>query len=102
MYVAELDRPWRETPFLFQGFEIHGEEELAQLRSLCQYVYVLEEGESAATIQNKRTKAAPAATAPVTAPSLSLAATTAPAIKTLPAIKTRPALSRKYRRRASC
>jgi len=40
MYVTELDRPWRGTPFLFQGFEIRTEEELAQLRSLCRHVYV--------------------------------------------------------------
>jgi HD-GYP domain-containing protein (c-di-GMP phosphodiesterase class II) len=40
MYVAELDRPWRETPFLFQGFEIGSDEELAQLRKLCSHVYV--------------------------------------------------------------
>ena len=42
MYVTELDRPWLGTPFLFQGFEITSDEELSQLRSLCQYVYVLE------------------------------------------------------------
>jgi hypothetical protein len=22
MYVSKLDRPWLETPFIFQGFEI--------------------------------------------------------------------------------
>lgn len=43
MYVTELDRSWLGTPFLFQGFEIHTDEELAQLRSLCKFVYVLEE-----------------------------------------------------------
>ena len=43
MYVAELDRPWRGTPFLFQGFEIQSQEEIDQLRGLCQYVYVLTE-----------------------------------------------------------
>lgn len=43
MYVTELDRPWLGTPFLFQGFEIHSDEELAQLRSLCQHVYILNE-----------------------------------------------------------
>lgn len=81
MYVVELDRPWRETPFLFQGFAIQDEEELTQLNSLCQYVYVLEEGESATAIQNRSTKSA-SAPAPVkaTAPNLSLAATPAPAI----------------------
>ncbi len=40
MYVTELDRPWRETPFLFQGFEIRDQEEIEQLRRLCQYVYI--------------------------------------------------------------
>jgi putative nucleotidyltransferase with HDIG domain len=40
MYVAELDRPWRETPFLFQGFEIRSEEDLAKLRQHCRHVIV--------------------------------------------------------------
>lgn len=40
MYVAELDRAWIGTPFLFQGFLIEGEEELAQLRDCCKFVYV--------------------------------------------------------------
>jgi HD-GYP domain-containing protein (c-di-GMP phosphodiesterase class II) len=43
MYITELDRSWLGTPFLFQGFEIHTDEELAQLRALCQYVYVLDQ-----------------------------------------------------------
>ncbi len=40
LYVSRLDRPWSESPFLFQGFEIEQEEELAQLRSICRVVYV--------------------------------------------------------------
>lgn len=40
MFVAQLDRPWLETPFLFQGFEIREESEIDQLRHYCQYVYV--------------------------------------------------------------
>jgi putative nucleotidyltransferase with HDIG domain len=40
MYVAQLDRPWLATPFLFQGFEITGAAELAQLQKYCRYVYV--------------------------------------------------------------
>ncbi len=40
MYVAQLDRPWLETPFLFQGFELRSQEELDQLRQHCQYVYI--------------------------------------------------------------
>lgn len=40
MYVCELDRPWTETRFLFQGFEIRGREELEELARLCKYVYI--------------------------------------------------------------
>ena len=50
MWVVELDRPWRATPFLFQGFEIKTQEDIDQLRKFCQYVYVLTE---APTIGNK-------------------------------------------------
>ncbi len=39
-YVSRLDRPWGESPFLFQGFEIETEEELAQLRQLCRSVQI--------------------------------------------------------------
>ncbi len=41
MYVSELDRPWLETPFLFQGFEIRSVEEIAELRRYCRFVYIL-------------------------------------------------------------
>jgi len=40
MYVAQLDRPWLETPFLFKGFEIRDEKDLKQLRFFCKHVYV--------------------------------------------------------------
>lgn len=40
MYVAELDRPWLESPFLFQGFVIESDEDLATLRDKCNYVFV--------------------------------------------------------------
>lgn len=40
MYVSELDRPWIESRFLFQGFEIRTDDELAELRRLCKYVYI--------------------------------------------------------------
>jgi cyclic di-GMP phosphodiesterase len=39
-YVSRLDRPWVESPFLFQGFEIENEEQLRQLRELCSSVFV--------------------------------------------------------------
>ncbi len=40
MFVAELDRPWLETHFLFQGFTIRSEAELDDVRSSCAYAYV--------------------------------------------------------------
>jgi hypothetical protein len=40
MYVALLDRPWLETPFLFQGFEIREDSEIGLLRKFCKHVYV--------------------------------------------------------------
>ncbi|MBA1147611.1 HD-GYP domain-containing protein [Ectothiorhodospiraceae bacterium WFHF3C12] len=40
LYVAELDRPWLESPFLFQGFRIESDRDLEQLREACAYVYV--------------------------------------------------------------
>ncbi|MFZ0487521.1 MAG: HD-GYP domain-containing protein [Arenicellales bacterium] len=49
MYVAELDRPWLETPFLFQGFYIRGQDEIDELRKFCYYVYIyLETGQDTA------------------------------------------------------
>jgi HD-GYP domain-containing protein (c-di-GMP phosphodiesterase class II) len=40
MYVAELDRPWTETPFKFQGFVLETQEELDVLRRSCSVVFV--------------------------------------------------------------
>jgi len=40
MYVSELDRPWLETPFLFQGFYIRNQDEIQALRAHCQHVIV--------------------------------------------------------------
>jgi len=41
MYVYELDRPWRETAFLFQGFEISSQQQLDDLRRYCRTVTIL-------------------------------------------------------------
>ncbi|HEX7047323.1 MAG TPA: HD-GYP domain-containing protein [Gammaproteobacteria bacterium] len=40
MFVAELDRPWVGTPFLFQGFMIESPDELEQLRECARHVFV--------------------------------------------------------------
>ncbi|BBL75278.1 HD-GYP domain-containing protein [Methylomagnum ishizawai] len=40
MFVCELDRPWLETPFLFQGFEIRSEDDIEVVARHCEYVYI--------------------------------------------------------------
>lgn len=40
MYVSELDRPWTETPFVFQGFLLNTERQLETLHKLCKHVFV--------------------------------------------------------------
>jgi putative nucleotidyltransferase with HDIG domain len=40
MYINELDRPWTDTNFRFQGFELTTEEQLYELRRQCSYVMV--------------------------------------------------------------
>jgi HD-GYP domain-containing protein (c-di-GMP phosphodiesterase class II) len=40
MYVSKLDRPWLETPFIFQGFEIREQEEIDMLQRYCSVVYI--------------------------------------------------------------
>jgi HD-GYP domain-containing protein (c-di-GMP phosphodiesterase class II) len=40
MYVGKLDRPWLESPFKFQGFNIKTHRELQQVKSVCQFVYI--------------------------------------------------------------
>lgn len=40
MYVSELDRPWMETNFLFQGFELVNQEDIKAVQAQCEFVYV--------------------------------------------------------------
>ncbi len=40
MYICELDRPWAESPFLFQGFFLRNEADMEAVQQLCQFVYV--------------------------------------------------------------
>ena len=40
MYVQELDRPWTETDFEFQGFTIRTNDDIRNLRRQCAYVFV--------------------------------------------------------------
>jgi putative nucleotidyltransferase with HDIG domain len=40
MFVSGLDRPWEETPFVFQGFPIKSEKQILKLQELCQTVQI--------------------------------------------------------------
>lgn len=40
MFVAELDRPWLDTPFLLQGFLIDSPEQISELQRYCRHVHV--------------------------------------------------------------
>ncbi len=40
MYVSALDRPWLETPFIFQGFLVETEDQLGLLHQYCKHVYI--------------------------------------------------------------
>lgn len=40
LHVYALDRPWVETPFIFQGFRIASDQEIETLRTYCRRVYI--------------------------------------------------------------
>ena len=40
MYVVELDRPWTDTTYLFQGFRIRQQQDIRLLQEVCSYVWV--------------------------------------------------------------
>lgn len=40
MYVSGLDRPWGQTPFPIQGFYVRDLDEIKQLKTHCNHVYI--------------------------------------------------------------
>ena len=40
MYVVELDRPWIDSPFLFQGFLLENADDIIAVQDICKWVYV--------------------------------------------------------------
>jgi HD-GYP domain-containing protein (c-di-GMP phosphodiesterase class II) len=59
-YVSQLDRPWIDSPFLFQGFDIETDEELQQLKDLCKRVHVEVSAEEADALRERmKQRAAP-------------------------------------------
>lgn len=61
MYVYELDRPWSETPFVFQRFVLKTQQQLEVLRKYCKHVFVDTEGEPAARVAELRPGGGPLA-----------------------------------------
>ena len=40
MYVSKLDKPWLESNFLFQGFELQNQADIDAVREQCNFVYI--------------------------------------------------------------
>ena len=40
VFISELDRPWTETPFMFQGFVLKDEKQLEILKKHCKKVFI--------------------------------------------------------------
>lgn len=57
MFVAELDKPWLETPFLVQGFEIRSNSQIQTLMEHCKTVFIHRDGKVRAAY--KKNVAAP-------------------------------------------
>ena len=56
MYVCKLDKPWLESSFLFQGFELKNQADVDAVRKECQFVYIDVEKQNIALIhQYKKT-----------------------------------------------
>ncbi len=65
MYVMELDRPWTETAFLFQGFLLQTQHELRAVQASCEFVWVDAKRSHSAAEQPLTGNAAPAAEAKI-------------------------------------
>lgn len=51
MYVSKLDRPWTETPFVFQGFILRSEKQIEVMRKFCKHVFVDPEKEDKTEVE---------------------------------------------------
>jgi HD-GYP domain-containing protein (c-di-GMP phosphodiesterase class II) len=40
VYIYELDRPWTDTPFMYQGFVLSSEAQMQALKKFCKRVYI--------------------------------------------------------------
>lgn len=51
MYVSKLDRPWTETPFVFQGFILRNEKQIDAMKKYCKHVFVDPEKEDMSEVE---------------------------------------------------
>ncbi|MBL8516837.1 MAG: DUF3391 domain-containing protein [Betaproteobacteria bacterium] len=77
MFIADIDRPWMDTPFLIQGFLIQDEEQIEQLRKFCEEV-TIDRARSAAEHQPPTMKPPPTQKPVETAPSVIVSRRAAP------------------------
>ena len=40
VFISELDRPWTETPFMYQGFVLDNDKQLEALKKYCKKVII--------------------------------------------------------------
>ena len=40
MYVSKLDKPWLESNFLFQGFELKNQADINAVSEQCKFVFI--------------------------------------------------------------
>ena len=64
MFVADLDRPWIDTPFLIQGFLIQDRQQIAELQRVCEFVMVDRARSTGAEFRKPDAAKASAAAAP--------------------------------------
>jgi HD-GYP domain-containing protein (c-di-GMP phosphodiesterase class II) len=53
MYVSKLDRPWTETPFVFQGFILRSQKQIDMMKKYCQRVFVDPEKEDMSELEGQ-------------------------------------------------
>ena len=51
MYVSKLDRPWTETPFVFQGFILRTQKQIDVMKKYCSHVFVDPEKEDLSEVE---------------------------------------------------
>ncbi len=51
MYVSKLDRPWTETPFVFQGFILRNQKQIDVMCKFCKHVFVDPEKEDLSDVE---------------------------------------------------